>query len=239
MPKQTSRFGHNFSRLLIAVAVCAGSCIVASPPAFAGGSNLWATSDRSCFDAFGNSVVFLTSLAPNLDEAPNIWDNPYKPSGTVTGTSPLVLSFQVPDGYFDSERAVTDEDEFMGFYLMSVEFVDDCTNLQTVDFDPCFDTTHGPAPWIIDLGDLHLMFFMYATWDPFGISRIVIHQQRDPECLQDPSEPLPGGVDEGDLVDLVDEFGLEFEGDLTPNYRFDFSLDPYLERAAAELPDTL
>lgn len=230
-------------RAAVAALVCAGSIVVASRSASAGSSPDWDDRGQICVDAAEVSVLFTTSFAANFDNLDDPWADPIGPIDvSYTPGLPLVFDFTVPDGYFDGERSEAGEEGIMGFYLMSAEFVDDCTTRAPVDFSPCFETTVGPNPWALDLGGLHLFFFLYA--DEAGVvdgdqdSVLVVSEKpEDEECdIEDP-DGSSGGVDE--LIDLIDELDIEFAVDVTPGGNYGYLFDGILERVEeTDLPNT-
>ena len=246
--RSTPRF-HYFTRAMAALTLVSGSVSVGVQPASAGDvaeSIVWDDRGQVCVTAFDGAVVITTPLAPNFDEIDSDpWANPIKPSGTITRSSSLTIDFDLPDGFFDSERFEAGGGPIYGTYMMGLEFVDDCASRQPTSFTPCFTTTEGPDPWQLDLGDLHMLFFFYA--DEFGVvsgtqsSTLVISEGSNGCDREDPDGGLPDPEPE-ELLDLIDELNLEFEYDLQPDYDFDIDIDHYRRLAEAQeeaLPDTL
>ncbi len=245
MSQRHPRLGRSISNLLITAVMCAGSFLVTAAPASAATLD-WDGLGKDCIESFNPSVgvVLTTTLAPNIDEAPDYWANAIAPSGDITSGPPVVVDFDVPDAFFEAERMDADGGPISGFYMVSVEFTQSCEDADPVPFTPCFTTSIGPDPWILDLGDLQLLFFFYAdgNGDVSGPQNSVLEiSDGSSGCSLEGPDGGPGG-DLGDLLELIDEIGLEFASDLTRKPFLDFSLDPYLERvseAAGGLPDTL
>ncbi|MFM8857234.1 MAG: hypothetical protein ACKOI2_08550 [Actinomycetota bacterium] len=252
LPSRSSRLSRTVPKCLVALSLISVGLTFASPNVTAGGGTAlnWSPGrGQVCVSAFGGEVLLTSALAPNLDEIDvDPWANPIAPTGTVTSGPPLVLDFSVPDAFFDSERFGADPDSVMGFYLVSFEFVDDCDSRQPIPFTPCFVTTTGPDPWILDLGDLHLLFFFYADQPGFGSSsQPSVLEVSDGSNGCSGEEPDGGPDGPGDpqpfeLLDLIDEFDLDFEYQLGFRPDFDFDIDHYRRMAEAQeaaLPDTL
>lgn len=232
--------------LTIVAFVCSGSMVVTAPTASASPPE-WDGRGQICVEADDGGepifVVLTTSLAPNVAEE-NIWSNPIAPAiSSLDPGLPLTFHFTVPDEFFDGERTELAPGDQYGFYLVSFEFVDGCDTRVPVDFSPCFNTTVGPDPWVLDLGDLHLLFYFYAedgiVTGPWN--SVVWVSKKVTDCTFEEPDGGPDSV--GDLFDLIDELDLEFEYDLTPDWNInaDFgSLSHLLEDAEeGSLPNTL
>ena len=217
----------------------------ASPSVTAGGGSLDLNNylGQDCIDddlGLGVSVLITSALAPT--EAGGL----VYPTASYNVVLPLTVNLTIPDEFFDAERAAVDEDGFLfGFYLVSFEFVDDCTSRQPVAFTPCFITTAGPDPWVLDSGNLHMLIFFFAEQPGFGQGS---SQPSTLEITDGSSGCAPEGPDGGpddpepwELTELIDEFDLEFayQVDLRPDYNID--IDHYRRMAEAQenaLPNT-
>jgi hypothetical protein len=185
------------------------------------------------------SVLITTALAPT--EAGGL----IYPTASYNVVPPLTVNLTIPDEFFDAERAAVDEDGILfGFYLVSFEFVDDCDSRQPVAFTPCFVTTAGPAPWVLDLGDLHMLISFFAEQPGFGnlsqLSTLEITNGSSGCAPEDP-DGGPDGSDPWELAELIDEFDLEFayHVDLRPD--IDIDIDHFLRMAETQenaLPNT-
>jgi hypothetical protein len=244
---RTQRLSRTALKCLIALSSISVGMTFASPSVTAGGGSLDLNNylGQDCIDddlGLGVSVLITSALAPT--EAGGL----VYPTASYNVVLPLTVNLTIPDEFFDAERAAVDEDGILfGFYLVSFEFVDDCTSRQPVAFTPCFVATFGPDPWVLDLGDLHMLIFFFAEETGFGTP------SRPPMLstlrITDGSGGcVPGGPDGGpddpepwELAELIDEFDLEFayRVDLRPD--IDIDIDHYRRMAEAQedaLPNT-
>lgn len=179
-------------------------------------------------------MELITSLRP-LDDGDLVF-----PSATVNRSSGRI-TVNVPEEFYTNEYDdwIGEEGPF-AFYLMSVEFVDDCTDDPLVPraFDACFDST-PPIFWELPVSDsMTFLFFLL----PEGSSTVTIDITTAP-CGGEP-EPEPDTYEELILLEeILDNLNIDGEGLIDPVFGdFDsIDLNHYLRMAEAQenaLPNT-
>jgi hypothetical protein len=242
---RSQRLPRTALKCIIALSAISVGVTFASPSVTANGDTPLVWSDyfgQACIDdglGIGTSVLITTALAPTAA------GGLVYPTASYNVVPPLTVNLTIPDEFFDAERAAVDEDGFLfGFYLVSFEFVDDCTSRQPVAFTPCFVTTDGPDPWVLDLGDLHMLIFFFAGEDDFGtLSQLSTLEITDGSsgCVPEDPDGGPDDPEPWELAELIDEFDLEFayRVDLRPD--IDIDIDHFLRMAETQenaLPNT-